>query len=168
MAIGPIVKASWSVPRALEQYLRAANRPVPPPIHGYMLVDTGASLTCIALDVAEQLQLTAVGVRKTYGSAGEHAPEIFAALLTVEIFDTLGLVTRVHSERQAAGIKDLHKHLNPDVIATGDNHPKRLIGLLGREFLRLGKMVYDGVAGTVEITLDMSVLAPQPLAPKIS
>ncbi len=123
-----------------------------------MLIDTGAGNTCIALDVAEELQLTMVGLRKGYGAGGIHENKVFEASL--RLIASNGLV--VNSTHQAAGIPDLGKHLDATQVQTGDDYPKRLIGLLGRDFLLHATLIYRGSQGIIEIQLDMGSFPNQP------
>jgi len=39
-----------------------------------------------------------------------------------------------------------------------DEAPGRVIGIIGRELLEYGTMVYDGINGTVTIEIDSSIL----------
>ena len=49
--IGPLVRVAWTVPHALADALEARRLPIPAPIFGHALVDTGAGHTAIALHV---------------------------------------------------------------------------------------------------------------------
>jgi len=50
-----------------------------------MLVDTGATFTCMSLDVARELQLSPADLRGSYGAGGLHENEVFEAFLTAPI-----------------------------------------------------------------------------------
>jgi hypothetical protein len=109
-----------------------------------MLIDTGATNTCMALDVAEELNLSPVGIKPSYGVGGLHHNKLFEAYLTITVADSFGQRTTVESFRQVAGVPDLNKVFNALGVQTAeaDDFPKRLIGLLGREFLRHATLVY--------------------------
>jgi hypothetical protein len=148
---GPIAMATWRVPQALEMALQKAGRPVPPPIHGGLLIDTGATRTCIADDAAKDLGLTPIGLRTTFGASGPGQLAVYQALLLLSITDPItGDQVTVGSEMQATAIVQLN-HAGHNVERNGV--PLRIVGLLGRDFLRHTKLTYDGAAGTVEVQL---------------
>jgi hypothetical protein len=143
--LGPIVRAQWNVPAALARALAAAGRPVPKPVEGFMLIDTGATTTCIALDAAEELGLHQVAVSVTYGAGGQHQNKVFHAELRLGIRDGNQDIWVV-SEQQTSGIPQLDQHFKAKDVRIG-GQPARLIGLLGRDFLRHTRLVYDGQKG---------------------
>lgn len=160
--IGPLVKGSWSVPPALAEHLKAANRPIPQKVEGFLLIDTGATETCMALDVAQDLKLTLVRIAKTYGAGGLHENPVFEAFLVMENRDTFGNVFHVESLRQVVGIPELGRYLERFDVKMKEDHPKRVIGLLGREFLEHATMIYRGPRGLVEIILDPASFRARP------
>src|SRR5262245_54910702 len=58
---GPIVKAVIGVTMARHNALTKAGQPVPTPAIAHLLVDTGASCTCIDPSILRQLGLTPTG-----------------------------------------------------------------------------------------------------------
>ena len=60
--IGPVVQLRLAVGSVAEDVLRAAGRPIPPPISCLAMIDTGASGTVIRDDLVPQLGLSPVGV----------------------------------------------------------------------------------------------------------
>src|SRR5258708_2052078 len=56
-ADGPIVPVEVNVPTVLEEWMIKHNLPVPQPIAGYALIDTGASITGIHEPILEQLSI---------------------------------------------------------------------------------------------------------------
>ena len=130
---------------------------MPEAVLGYMLVDTGATRTCMALDTAHELGLTRIGLQKTYGAGGLHENELFQAHLSLMVTDGLA----ISSTLQVMGIPDLNKHLaglGPDP----DGYPTRMIGLLGREFLRHTVLTYNGLTGELSIAMNYETLIGQP------
>lgn len=152
------MKATWSVPPVLEGHLRLLGRPIAKPVDGFMLVDTGASRTCMALDVAQELQLTAVGLGETFGAGGLHRNEIFEAFLTLRIVDSFGQQTVVNHQGLVMGIPDLGQQLSALGLQAPDGYTTRLIGLLGRDILRYATVTYQGSKGIVEIAFDLDAL----------
>jgi hypothetical protein len=172
VAAGPLIKAAWSVPPALADALRASGRPVPNAVPGLLLIDTGATKTCMALQVARELKLNAVGFSKALGAGGLVEHEDFMAHLAVTISDSFGNMTLVEADQRVAGIPELDKSLNPARIHHSDpSHPMRVIGLLGRDFLQHTTLIYHGSRGVVELVLDVrsmptaTQVGPTPVAP---
>src|SRR5712692_2553231 len=54
---GPQLFCEWEIPAATADAMRKAGRAVPSPISGAILLDTGATRTCIALKTAIDLGL---------------------------------------------------------------------------------------------------------------
>lgn len=156
-ATGPLLAGSWEVPVTLAQRFQAAGRPVPPPVRGFLLLDTGASGPCIASDVAQELGLKAVGLRKTRGSSGTHDSEVFEATMVVALPTPSGLTLTIRGQNFATGVPDMDGVIDQSTFSTNDPSPKRLIGLIGRDFLRFATLVYRGSTGVVEITIDSNL-----------
>jgi hypothetical protein len=141
----------------LETALKAASLPVPDPVDGAMLVDTGADSTCIAKDVALELGLQAVDVRKGLGAGGEHENTIYAAKLTIQIDKEKGRRSSAWVTIGAAGIPRLREQFEArDVTINGE--PLRLIGLLGRDLLSFARITYQGTRGIVDYSFDFEPL----------
>jgi hypothetical protein len=160
--VGPLIVGEWSVPDVLAQALRAAGRPVPPPVTGHLLVDTGATRTCIALEVAQQLGLSKVGVGKTYGAGGLHENLVFAAVLKMNAQvpnSTQGF--QFMAIQPVMAVPDLSRGLRGTFdLNTGQQIV--LVGLLGRDFLRHTRIDYRGNEGVVEIHVDTGLMLPAP------
>ena len=156
---GPILKASWSVPPALAKALAEAARTVPNPIHGYMLIDTGASATCIALDVAQELGLAPLRQEKSYGAGGLVEHPVFGLQLTINFIDPVGRQVAVGGDIQAKGIPDLGDYFRHVPMDTPDPFPKRMVGLIGRDLLRHATFVYKGSVGQFDFRLDLGSLS---------
>lgn len=122
-----------------------------------MLIDTGATKTCMALDVAQELGLKPIRLEKTYGAHGLQESEVFHARLEVA-FVGGGNQTSMKGDIDVKGVKDLGAFMNTLKLETSDMFPKRLIGLLGREWLRHGTLLYEGTKGRFQFTLDLSSL----------
>ena len=148
ISVGPVIMAAWALPQTLIRALSAAGRPVARPIEGLMLVDTGAMSTCISEAGAQALGLQPVRIAKTYGAAGLHENKVYEAQLIVRIEDKAkALRTEIRFEMQTIGVPQLDEHMKGVKIGGRD---QTLIGLLGRDFLRFTKLVYDG-DGSIEM-----------------
>jgi len=147
IGVGPVIIAAWAVPQALAQALVAAGQPIPRPVEGLMLVDTGAQSTCISEAAAQALQLQPIRLTKTYGAAGLHENKVYEAHLQIGIDGGKGVRSDFHIELQTICIPQLHEQMRGVKI---NNIERPLIGLLGRDFLRHTKFTYDGT-GSIEI-----------------
>jgi hypothetical protein len=155
--IGPTIKATWRVPAERLDALKDAGLPVPQPVVGEMLVDTGASATCIAEDAALELGLQAVDLEEHYGAGGKHKSTIYAATILISIVKDDGTTSYMEGTIRAAGIPHLRDYFDNKQVKQGGN-PVRMVGLLGRDLLRLSRMNYQGTKGVVNYTFDFSSL----------
>ena len=55
---GPILDVEIALPGAVEQALRVAGQPIPAFIPGVAIIDTGATVTVVALDTVQRLGLS--------------------------------------------------------------------------------------------------------------
>ena len=100
------------------------------------VVDTGATISCIDTVRVETLNLPFVGMRDFAGIAGSSRRPMHLAQITIP---DLGFY--IYGEFAAV-----------DLIAGGQPHEV----LLGRNFLRAFRMIYDGRTGEVIIENDSS------------
>jgi len=143
-SVGPLLIGQWLVPDALEKALVASGMPVPAPVVGHLLIDTGASTTCISASAAAELGLTPTGMGQSYGAHGCQQAMIYTARLAISIQDG-GNKLVTFFERPVMAVPDLEKGIPP-----GANHggaPIRLVGLLGRDYLRHVNFSYRGPTG---------------------
>lgn len=66
---GPILQVTIGVARAIAEKLTADGKPVPAPISGTALIDTGATKTSIDESVVSALSLPTVGIGKLNSSS---------------------------------------------------------------------------------------------------
>lgn len=159
-AFGPLLFASWSVPRAVRDALGAAARPVPQEVNGVLLLDTGASGTCISMKAATALGLHPTRLQAGYGAGGLHQNPVFLANLEIRITDPKTLMTSAFGwEQEVQGIPDLEKCV-PALQLQG--HSVEVVGLLGRDILRHSRIHYDGPNGNLRFEFDVSSLGLTP------
>ena len=152
--IGPLAIAQLSVPRALADQRMRAGRVVAAPITGYMLIDTGASCTCIAEETALALELPVIDVGTTYGAGGKHDLNIYPVFMALRIEDgKTGMVSEISNEIRASGIPELGNQLN-HLVVTNPKVP--MIGLIGRDLLRHATLIYRGSQGNVTLEFDLN------------
>lgn len=119
---------------------------MPPPVQGLLLLDTGASHTCIGAEVARELGLQATSLVESHGAGGWHqSPEFFARLsFRVPVGSgQLGTITREHPCASIPALNEnFEKYPPPDLAGVPTTW--RLIGLVGRDLLRNMVFRFDG------------------------
>ena len=126
--MGPLVRARWAVPRSVAAALAANGTPIPTPIEGFLLLDTGAGHTAIAEHVALSLGLQATGSCTSFGAHGQQESLRYMAELAI-FTPPEGALT---SEAQVMGIPKMKESF--EKFGTRDQYGKKIdvIGLLGR------------------------------------
>jgi hypothetical protein len=153
---GILVAAEWAVPTSHEAALIRASLRVPEPARGLMLVDTGATSTSIAIHAARTLGLRPINIVKTFGAHGEKDTPRFYAQCRLYVFDDGRPVVGPVGEFECNGIEGLEE-LCADLSEQGtETLDVPLVGLLGRDFLKFCKVVYEGPTGSVSIKVDMA------------
>lgn len=144
----------WSVPKADESVVLADGGALPKPISGALLIDTGAASTCIAQDVADSLCLRPARVAKTYGAGGLHELPEYRARMKVWLKTVQpGQPKAVGFEAFVIAIPELNDSIERHNLKL-EGVPVRLVGLLGRDFLRNGTLTYDGGTGRCVFVMD--------------
>jgi len=115
--LGPMIMARWSVTEALATQLASEGKPVPSPLAGFLLLDTGAKSTCIDNVVADTLGLAPIRIAKSHGVHGESEVPVYNARLTIAIEDAVGARTEHVHEGETWGAEGL--------TALGHPHPKQ-------------------------------------------
>lgn len=94
-----------------------------------------------------------------YGAGGKHVTPVFLAAFELHITDDkTRLATAIGWEQEAAAIPNMDAHTR---VQYG-NEDLELIGLLGRDFLRFCRFVYDGPKGTMEFEVDFAAVKIDP------
>jgi predicted aspartyl protease len=160
LSLGPVIRGEWRLSPDDERNLIAGGGPVPPPVKGYFLIDTGASFTSIDGSVARELNLPSVGLKEASGIEGAGMFETYRAsiLLYVESMNGERLAIGLHKDFLSAPVlRQVHDSFN---LTAPDGSPLRVIGLLGRDFLQFATLNYDGLAGSWDMTIDPAVMQP--------
>jgi gag-polyprotein putative aspartyl protease len=156
--LGPLVVVRWSVPAALEEKLAESGLVIPPPVFGAMMIDTGASSTCISRRAANELGLKPLRVATTYGAHGAQQSEVYLARLLIEIgHHQTRATTLIDYECEAQAVKDLEKFADSAGITRGGTR-FRIVGLLGRDILRYARFLYNGTRGEISLDFDQKIL----------
>jgi hypothetical protein len=77
--VGPVLQVEVCVPSDLETLLAANNQPIPQPVTGWALIDTGASRTAVAQSCIASLGVQPIGAAKTGTAGGIREVSIYPA-----------------------------------------------------------------------------------------
>ena len=130
---GPVIQIIVAVPPPYALKLQQQGHPIPPPVQGSALLDTGATNTCIDQAVLEtQLGLTPTGMGTQLTAAGPAPAPYFACMLGIPVMGSAQQFLPSVTGAQLQG--------------------QPYIGLLGRDFLAGKILIYDGLHGTITIS----------------
>lgn len=122
-AAGPVVGVQIEVPHALGQQLAGAGKPIPAPITGKGLIDTGATTSVVDASVVSALGVNPVGVVPVGTAGGPVTQPVYPIRLQLQ---GVGLV------------------LDFSRVTGAPLKPMGLIALLGRDVLTRMVLIYDG------------------------
>lgn len=131
---GPIIQVEISPPQILINDYAARNLPIPQPIVGSALIDTGATRTAIDKTIATQLRLNPINVITSHTPSGAVDFNQYAINLK---FPALGFSPGLEFA-EVAGL---------NIIDQG------IIALIGRDILAQGLLVYNGAIGLFTFVL---------------
>ena len=131
---GPRVEVEISITTVLQQNFQAKNLPIPNPVKGTALIDTGAAISCIDDTVASGLGINPTGQTNSGGMAGPSVRNSYSAKLTL----LAGNQRWQFESTRVIGV---------NIVNQG------LIALIGRDFLSRGMMVYSGFLGIVDLSI---------------
>ena len=124
-------------------------------------MDTGASATSISVEAAQDLGLQQIDVGHTYGMHGLQENPIYEAHLSMSIAGPGG-ESGVEADLRVSGVRDMEAVFQKMGVKTGGQDGGRLVGLLGRDFLRHTVLTYDGTYGVVTLKIVPGSFAPRP------
>lgn len=126
------------VPSNIADVLNKQGKPIPTPITGMALIDTGASRTAVHKDPLAQLGLNPVSLTNIGTASGPTQAGIYAVSLWAPTYGIGFDITQVVSV-----------DLSGQVIQT--QPPQPLLVLLGRDILERFMMVWNGPAGMITL-----------------
>lgn len=156
-AHGPLIMAVWSIPQVIEDFLKSNGTPLPAPVKGALLLDTGATGTCISIKAAEALGLKPTRLVDGFGAGGPTKNPIYNARLSISMANPDGTMRVLRWDREVQGIPDLDKHLLGKSL-TYAGAQVELTGLLGRDILYFTRFLYDGLAGALKLDFDIAAM----------
>lgn len=131
--LGPKVLVDCHVPAARAQALAAAKTPVPGPISGPALIDTGASLTVVNEQALKSLGVSPIGIAEVMTPSGKAQQYLYPAELVF------------------AGTQ-IPKAVLARVAGSPHLQAQNLLALIGRDVLQFGVLIYNGSAGMFTLT----------------
>lgn len=133
---GPIIQVEISMPTVLEEWCVQNQTPVPAPIPGYALIDTGASTSGVHQPILDQLSLLPIDSIPMHTPSGETRAFVYPTKVS---FPALS-VTDYTMNRVVGSQLDWET-----------SQGQRVIMLLGRDLLSYFLMVYNGKSNTVTL-----------------
>lgn len=133
---GPLVQVVIGVSDPRQQAMTAAGLPVPNPVTGTFLIDTGASTTCV-----DPSLIKALGIQPT-GSVPIQTPSTQGAAHYCNTYDVLLYIPGGASGLYRAAMPIFETHLKSQGID----------GLIGRDILDSCAMFYNGTTGQCTIS----------------
>ena len=130
--IGPVLAISVSIPQALAALYTRQQVPLPSPITGPALIDTGATRSCIHVPIMSNLGVNPIGVVTSGTPAGQVLHSLYPAHFTFP-------ATNIEIDFTSVVGVDLSGQIIND---------QQLIALVGRDVLSMGILVYNGTTGT--------------------
>ena len=162
---GPYIPATLTIQEGLAAQLSKESKPLPPPVAGQVLLDTGAQRTCISQLAAQEMGLRPTKRMTVYGAGGAHQTDVVPARLYISIEDR-GIQTHLWWDMAFPVVPDLEAHGQHFGIRF-EGVPARLIGLLGRDILRNATVTYNGKTGKVEVTFDRQWIRDRSVTPPV-
>lgn len=138
--IGPVSPVEIHVPQQLAQLLQSAGQPVPPAETGFVLIDTGASKSCVDTAVITALGVNPVG----RGNLGTAAGQVPTSLYPARFIIAAGTPAPIHINFSSVVGVDLTGH------SVGS---QRLIGLIGRDILSRAIFIYNGPMSSFSLAI---------------
>lgn len=136
---GPVTAVEVHVPPGIVAALVAQGLPIPAPVEGLAVIDTGAGVSAVDESVFPQLGLHPVGTTSLSSAAGTSEREQFPARLVFPSMDSLSL------DLPEATSVNLRGQVVPLGPAGGD---RQVIVLAGRDLLAAGVFIWNGIQGT--------------------
>ncbi len=136
---GPILPVQVEIPTALAALLQKEGKPVPTPVQGVALIDTGAGVSGIDATVVARLGLQPVGQVTVAGVTGEKLRSKYPATFD---FPGTSLPKMSFAELVEAEISNQQ--------VPGSSGP--LVALIGRDILHHFVLIYNGVSGAFTLS----------------
>jgi hypothetical protein len=137
-AVGPLIQIRIELPSALAANLLAASQPIPNPVDGLALIDTGATITSVHSVILTGLGINPVGVANVGTAGGPQQQSTYPARFSFPGTSLPGF--------------DLAQVIGCDLTGQTVLNQQPLIGLIGRDILARAVLVYNGSAGMFSLS----------------
>jgi len=134
---GPVLEVIVSVPQPVAESLQREKKPVPNPVVGVALIDTGATRTSIDNSVVSALGIPPTGTTKLGTAGGAQEATLHAVQIIFPTMNNLGVFLP----------QAISCNLSGTVLPGGG----RLTVLFGRDLLQHFVMIYNGPLGRVTL-----------------
>lgn len=134
---GPLVQVSISLPKALEEFYSKKGIPIPAPIPGYALIDTGASASAVHEEVLTNLGILPIDSIPTHTPHGAGRSFVYPARISFPAMN----ISEYRMDRLIGS--DLKWQ-------TSDG--REVIMLLGRDLLRYFLLIYNGLLSDITLS----------------
>jgi hypothetical protein len=134
-ADGPLIPVEVGIPTALEQWCIANNSPIPPPVTGFALIDTGASISGVHEPLLQQMNVQPVDSIPLSTPSGVGRCSIYPARLSLPALNVTNVPVRLTGNQLNWTASD----------------GKNVIMLLGRDILYQFLLVYNGKMNSITL-----------------
>lgn len=124
---GPLIEVEVGQPNSVIESMKAQGRDIPPSTSLVALIDTGASISAINADIAQQLGLLQTGAVPIGGVGGVREHPVYAAAL------------RIPGGPEYGAVQLIGAYLQQQM-------------LIGRDILCSMTLVYDGLGGAFRLS----------------
>ena len=134
--LGPRVPVHIALSQRHAQVCAERGTPPPPTVSGLALIDTGASMSCIDINAAEEAELPIVGeaqMSSTTTAQGGVTVPVYEAQMVIPINNVF--------------VFDLQQALGASL------HDQGIAALIGRDILKAGVFVFNGSAGSCSLSI---------------
>ncbi len=136
LADGPLIPVEVSMPAALQEWFARKFIPIPAPISGFALVDTGASISAIHDGILADLSIDPIDSIPLATPSGSSRTFIYPTQVSFP-----ALAVQGYAMSRVAGCQ----------LDWTTEDGKRVIMLLGRDLLAQFLMVYNGKTNSVTL-----------------
>jgi hypothetical protein len=134
MLVGAVLPIEIHVPPQIAQVLADRGDPIPAPVSGLALIDTGATLTCVHEPVLQQLGLNPIGIVQSGTASGPVQQSQYPARL---VSPDQGWTSDINA---VTGVNLSGQQIPLDP-------PQDLIALIGRNLLQHWVLIWNGPGG---------------------
>jgi hypothetical protein len=134
---GPLINVVISLPKALETAYTQQNNPLPQPLSGIALIDTGAKKTCVQDSIMQKLKVSTIGQVTSNTANGARQCNLYPAHFSFP---------SAHIEIDFTSVVEVN--------LTGQTfNGQQIIALIGRDVLANCVFIYNGALGMYTLSM---------------